>query len=186
MIAWRNTPSAFGLPARLLHWLTALALTASFALVWTWKSLPAGAPRGGLVDWHRAIGLAVLGLATLRLLCRLADRRPTRARLPRALRLLATLNHALLYAILLANPLVGWFYTNAGGYSVSLFGWTLPAIMFRDRYLAGVAVDLHETLGWALLALIALHIAAALGHGWRRDGVLSGMLVGPPAARPPS
>jgi cytochrome b561 len=52
----------------------------------------------------------------------------------------------------------------------------LPALIGRDLDLADTLEDWHSALAWTLLALIALHVAAALWHQYiRRDGLLDAM-----------
>ena len=53
---------------------------------------------------------------------------------------------------------------------------TLPGLIAKDPALSETLFQLHGVLGWALLALLALHIAGALMH-WliKRDGVMRRM-----------
>jgi cytochrome b561 len=53
----------------------------------------------------------------------------------------------------------------------------LPALVEADSDLADNLTDAHVMLAWSMLALIVMHIAAALWHHYvRRDGVLIAML----------
>jgi cytochrome b561 len=53
----------------------------------------------------------------------------------------------------------------------------LPTIIGADEDLADRLQDLHVDAAWALLALVCLHIGAALWHHFvLRDGVLRRML----------
>ena len=83
-----------------------------------------------------------------------------------------------LYALLLAQPVLGLLQTNARGDRVDLFFLgQLPALIGQDRPLAWQLLAVHETVGFLLLGLIALHISAALFHHfWRRDDTLAAML----------
>jgi cytochrome b561 len=83
-----------------------------------------------------------------------------------------------LYALLLAQPILGLLQTNARGDRVDLFFLgQLPALIGQDRPLAWQLLAVHEIVGFLLLGLIALHISAALFHHfWRRDDTLAAML----------
>ena len=173
-----NAPTRFGITTRAIHWLTVVLLLGSFALVWAVDWLPPESSRAQLVGLHRTVGLIVLSLTLLRLLWSLTSRRPPRIaahRWPWA----AGLVQALLLASMLAVPLLGWTYTNARGHAVLLFGQHLPSLIFKDQYFSRVAIGTHEFLAYALLALIGLHVAAALWHHLvLRDATLQRMWRG--------
>jgi cytochrome b561 len=158
-----DAAARFSTTTRAIHWLTVLLLVGSFALVWAVDWLPPGQYRAQVVGLHRTIGLLVLSLTLLRLLWSLASRRPPRITMPRW-PWAAGLVQALLIASMLAIPLLGWTYTNARGHAVLLFGQHLPSLIFKDQYFSRVAIGTHEFLAYALLALIGLHVAAALWH----------------------
>jgi cytochrome b561 len=61
-----------------IHWLTAALLVGSFALVWVLDRLARGLIARRMLGLHRDIGLLILALTLLRLLWRLASRRPPR------------------------------------------------------------------------------------------------------------
>jgi len=69
-------------------------------------------------------------------------------------------------------------HTNARGRHVEFFFiGQLPPILGPDKVLAKQAITTHEVIGYLLLALIAMHAAAALFHHFiRRDEVLNAML----------
>ena len=170
--------TGFSATTRVIHWLTAVLLVGSFALVWVLDWLAPGPDRAQMVGLHRNIGLLILALTLLRLLWRLASRRPPRIAPPRW-PWAAGMVQELMLACLLAIPLLGWTYTNARGHAVVLFGQRLPSLIFKDQYFSRVAIGTHEFLAYTLLALIGLHLAAALWHHFvLRDTTLQRMLRG--------
>jgi cytochrome b561 len=93
------------------------------------------------------------------------------------IRAAAATTHLILYALLLMLPLLGWALSNAAGKSVGLFGVPLPALVGADEDLADELQTWHVDTAWVLLAIVSLHIAAALWHHFvMRDGVLRTML----------
>ena len=93
----------------------------------------------------------------------------------------AGLNHALLYAVLLVMPVTG--YLMAGnGQGVPFFGAiTLPGFARNDG-LGLIADKVHVWCQFAVYGLIALHVLATVWHvAVRRDGMLERML--PPQRR---
>jgi cytochrome b561 len=174
-MGWLNTPRAYGRAGQVLHWLVVAGIAASYFLA----EAAEDDERGDLMGLHRSIGIAILALAALRVLWRLVDRAPAwPASMARWERVGARAAHALLYALLFALPLTGWLVSSAEGDAVTFFGWfELPPLS------VGVDEDLledaHEALFNALVAIAALHAAAALKHHfWDRDGVLRSMLPG--------
>jgi cytochrome b561 len=91
-----------------------------------------------------------------------------------------------MYAILLAQPIVGWLMSTAYGFPVVYLGLVpIPAPVPEDRVLAERLDRLHIALAIALAALFAAHLAGVLYHHLvRRDAVLSRML--PSAGRAPA
>jgi cytochrome b561 len=75
---------------------------------------------------------------------------------------------------------VGWAYSSAAGFPVVWFGvLPLPDFVAPDRALADTLKQLHGQLAWALAAVVALHVAAALKHHFiDRDGLLLRMRPG--------
>jgi cytochrome b561 len=90
----------------------------------------------------------------------------------------AAVSHALLYGLLLVIPISGWLHSSATGVQVVYLGLVpLPDLVARDRELGKVLQTVHETLNFTLLAVVCLHVAAALKHHFvDRDTVLTRML----------
>jgi cytochrome b561 len=84
--------------------------------------------------------------------------------------------HGLLYVALLAQPILGWLATAAGGYPVQFFAWNLPGLIGKDKTLSETLFSLHGVVGWVLVGLLVLHIGGAMQH-WlmKRDGVMQRM-----------
>ncbi|QJD99376.1 cytochrome b [Massilia forsythiae] len=169
----------FNLLARALHWSMAVAI---LAMLFIGAGMVASLRyREQLIDLHRPLGLAILLLAIVRLANRLRHAPPPLpADLPRLQKLAATLSHWLLYALMLAMPLIGWAMLSAGAYPVVLFdGVNLPPILPHSPALYGVLRPLHGVLAYLLFLVILGHLGAALFHAWvRRDGVFEQMAKG--------
>jgi cytochrome b561 len=88
--------------------------------------------------------------------------------------------HAMLYVLMLVQPLTGWIYSNAAGYPIVYLGLLpLPNLVARNKDLAKVFEQLHGTGGLVLAVLIGLHVVAALKHHLvDRDATLRRMLHG--------
>ena len=86
-------------------------------------------------------------------------------------------SHLVLYALVIAMPLIGWAILSAGGYPITLLdAWHSPAILPQNVDLFALLRALHTWLAFPLFATILADIAAGLFHGLiRRDGVFSSM-----------
>ena len=89
--------------------------------------------------------------------------------------------HWLLYLLMFAVPLSGYFYSLASGIPVVYFGvLELPVLIGPDPALKAVLKDLHYWLNMLLAALVGLHVLAAFKHMVvDRDGVMQRMLPFP-------
>jgi cytochrome b561 len=164
-----------------LHWLIALLIIAAFALGVTMTDIPGLTPtKLKYFSWHKWIGVTVLGLAALRLLWRLTHAAPALpAGLMPAWQVMAAEGaHMLLYILMFAIPLSGYFYSLAAGVPVTYLGvLPLPVLIDPNPELKPVLKAVHYWLNMGLLAIVCLHAAAALKHHFiDRDSVLKRML----------
>jgi len=128
-----------------------------------------------------ALGGAILLLVLLRLYNRLRHRPPPLpADLPVWQVVAAKASHWMLYALMLAMPLIGWAMLSAGGYPVVLGGGLhLPPIVPHTPALYAALRNAHSLLAYVLFATVLMHVGAALFHLWvRRDGVFQAMARG--------
>jgi cytochrome b561 len=161
----------------LLHWSIALLVLAQIALGWWMVGLPDEG--GGQVRWfnlHKSIGLTLGALVLARIAWRAAHPPPP---LPVSLALwqrrAAGATHAVLYACLLILPLTGYLGSSFSGYPVRYFGWALPAWGWKWPQAKAALSAIHLGATWLLAALVLLHVAAALAHLARRDGLFERM-----------
>lgn len=163
-----------------MHWLTALFLAIAAALILTRDEVDGRSLRMWLLEGHRHFGLFVLLLFLARVAFRFrVGKLPSEGDTSALIRLAAGTTHIAMYVLLLAQPLLGWALSNAEGKPVHFFGITLPALVASDDDLADNLTVWHQDVAWVLLALITLHIGAALWHHFvLRDRTLRMMLPG--------
>jgi cytochrome b561 len=167
-----------------LHWLVALMLLGSATLGLYMVDLQLSPTKLKLYSWHKWLGVTISLVAAGRLFWRLTHPAPALpATVPVWQRRAAALSHTLLYALLFVIPLSGWLMSSALGVQVVVFGvLPLPDLLEKDQVLGERLKLAHVVLNLVLLALVALHAAAALKHHFLdRDEVLFRML---PAVRP--
>ena len=163
--------------ARALHWLMAAMILAMLFIGVGMVSTVAPAHQW-LLALHKPLGVAILVLALARLVVRWRHPPPPLPEdLPTLQRLAAKASHWLLYALMLAMPLIGWAMLSAAGDPIMLgASLQLPSILPADPVLFALLRRMHAWLAYLLFAMIVLHLAAALHHGLiRRDGVFESM-----------
>jgi cytochrome b561 len=166
-------------PAKLLHWLTALAIFCVVPLGLAMTLANPGPEQNRLYDLHRSFGAVVLMLTALRLLWRLyAPAPPMVPGLPPWQERAARYTHYALYVLLFAVPLLGWTGTSAFGAQIVVFDlFTLPALVEKNRELAEILLPTHVIMALTLCFLLIGHIGAALYHHFiRKDETLRRML----------
>jgi cytochrome b561 len=178
----------FDRATRLMHWLTAGLVLCVFALAFTIDLATSRAAHTAFLQLHRSVGLTIWLLTLFRLAWRHFAKYPDwPSDMSRTMRVAAATSEYALYALLLAQPILGILQTNAHGDHVNLFFiGQLPALIEKNRPLAQQLLSAHKAVGFSLLGLIALHVSAALFHHfWRRDDTLTAMLPAADAWRPP-
>lgn len=166
--------------AKILHWLAAGLLVLQFAIGWIMPSIRRGMQPGLAMHVHISTGIVVLGLIVVRFLWRLGHAVPPEPELPRWQRNASAAVHWLLYLLVLVTTLTGWLYASARGWSLTFF-WLvpLPALVAQGSSTGSAIGELHQSIVWVLLAVIAVHVLAALTHAFvYRDRVMQRMLIG--------
>lgn len=131
-----------------------------------------------LTPLHKSIGLTVLFLSLARIAWRLSWKTPDyEPALKRLDLLFAKAVHVLFYVLMLTLPLTGWIMASAGKWPVFWFGLPFPKLAVeKGSALAEAGSEGHEVLGYVMLALVVLHVAAALRHHFiLKDGVVRRM-----------
>jgi cytochrome b561 len=184
MNQWSNTSVRYGWIAIALHWGMALLLLVLIVLGLYMVRLPdAGfdTEKITLILVHKALGMAAMALAALRLGWRVVSALPRLAdRLPDWQQVVARFVHLVFYGLMFALPLTGWLMSSAGGYPVPIFSWfSMPDLIGVNEWLFQVFIDVHRWLAYALIVLLAVHAGAAMHHHLRlRDDTLRRMLPG--------
>jgi cytochrome b561 len=165
--------------AVVLHWLIAALLLGQIGFGWFLGTVPRGTPmRGFYVNLHKSTGLTLAVLILARIVWRLANRPPPLpAIMPSWERLAAASSHAALYVCMIGMPLSGYLASNFSKYGVKLFNvMLLPPWGPADAAIYAIFNTTHVVLSYLFVALIVVHVFAALRHAVRHDGIFRRML----------
>lgn len=168
----------YGATAKAFHWAIVALLLVQFPLGWLMPDIHRGMTPGAAMTVHVSIGVTILTLIVLRFAWRLTHPVAPDGSLPPWQRLASEAVHWLLYALVFAVTMSGWFFASMRGWSISLFfAIPLPMLTAEGSTIGRSIGRLHETLAWALLIAAGIHIAAALVHLIvYRDRVMQRML----------
>ena len=149
-----------------LHWLVALLIAIAFSVGHYMADLDLSPWKLKVFAWHKWVGVTIFALVVFRVLWRAAHTPPALpAGMSKLMKNLSALAHMAIYLLMLAIPLTGWLHSSAAGVTVVYFNvLTLPDLVGKDKALASLFKEIHESLNWALLGLVILHVAAALKH----------------------
>lgn len=172
-----NSGGHYSSVAVALHWIAAVLIVANLLLGVAMVPLPLSIRKLHWYAWHKSIGTTVFVLTCLRLAWRLVRPAPPPVAMPAWQRRAAAASHTLLYVLLLIIPISGWLYSSSTGVQVVYLGLVpLPDLVAKDKALAATLKAVHVTLNVGMVAVIALHTAAAMKHHFvDRDDVLARM-----------
>lgn len=182
---WRNSKLQWGAAARLFHWIGAAVVAVLIGHGWWMTHQAVREQRFANYGWHADLGYIFLALLLARLVWKLINPTPDLPADSKAWeRALAHAVHWLLYGLMLVTAGLGWGL--AGTFRRPLGDFALPAIV-ADRTLHETLEPWHRVASYTLLAVVVLHVAAALWHHFvQRNDILRRMLGARPAdARQP-
>ena len=166
-----------------LHWTIAALIVTNIVLGLQSNALK-GMAQFNLLQWHKSFGITVLALSVARLAWRLVNPSPPYpAHMPAWEKTAAAATHWGFYVLMIGLPLTGWIMVSASPLNIpTLLYKTIPwpfigvvhALPIGQRKgLEDLMGSVHAILAWTAIALLVLHVAAALKHQfWNRDVVL--------------
>lgn len=166
-----------------LHWLMALMIIGNLLGGFLHDYVPKeGGQRALVMGLHKSFGLTIIALTLVRLGWRLANPPPA---LPSYFtpfeRVLSKAAHLGFYLVMLALPLSGWAMADRNDRPLSYFGIADVPKFGLDKATADGLGEVHETLGWVMVALLALHILGIIKHlVLDRDNLMPRMGIGTP------
>ena len=159
---YSNTAVAF-------HWITVALVLTQVVLGFAFAEfMPEGTARSQVFAWHKTIGALILILVLIRLGYRLANPPPPfPVELPRWKRIAAVWNHRAFYFLLIVLPLTGLIAVSGmseTGTTRLAGGLVIPVLPGIGRETGETSGDLHVVLVFTTIALLLLHVAAAISQ----------------------
>jgi cytochrome b561 len=169
----------YGTVARSLHWLMAIMILTMIPVgtIMVQDGL-ARSTQDTLFILHKGMGSTLLVLIVLRFTWRLFNPPPPLpASVPPAQALASRLVHWGLYLFVFIMAASGYARVRFGGFPIELLDAVgIPPMLPKNEPAADFFKTVHATARIGLIALILVHVSAALYHGIvLRDGVVSRM-----------
>ena len=167
MVSPELMPPKFNNTAILLHWIVAFLLVVQFAIGLDMVNIPKGpdSPRAFWFNTHKSIGIVIGMFVVFRLYWRV------RSGIPKSIGtssswepIAASISHGLLYVCMIVMPLSGILGSLFSKYDLVFFGLGVPKIFEPDELLKQLMTTIHQSVAYFFLALICLHILAAVKH----------------------
>ena len=156
------------------HWITAAIVLVMLVAAQRFETELAESDRVFSLAAHSTLGVIVVLMVMFRIICRLTGTaRPPDVVLPAAQIITARVVQWGLYGLLLFLPVTGILTAQAHKLPVKAFGLIDLSRGTGEGFDA--IRQIHEYGTWALMVLLAAHIAAAIFHAVRRDGVTAAM-----------
>lgn len=169
MSASQQAVLKYSVAARAFHWIGALLLLATYALISIGE---------GNIGLHKAMGVSFLIWTLLRIANRMIGKSPAPVAMPAWQTLVSKLTHLALYVAMIVMPLSGLMMSMYAGRATSVFGlFEVPVLVTPSREMAGLLNEFHGDVIWTVLwVLIVAHVVAALYHQFVvKDNLLSRM-----------
>ena len=168
-------------PAVAIHWITVVLVLTQVWLGFTFADMADGPEKATYFTWHKTVGATILLLSLIRLGYRLKNPPPPfPPELPEWERVLAVWNHRAFYFLLIALPLTGLIAVSGrtdNWFTPLIGGIPLPVVPGISKATGGLSGDVHVFLVWTTIALLVLHVGAALKQQFfDRPGRMSGRM----------
>jgi cytochrome b561 len=176
-----NAAERYDQTSVMFHWITVVLIIVQFATIWAREWLGHHSSFGPLLlSLHRTTGVLTLTIVVGRLTWRryFAYVPALPANMPTIQQFVAKANEYCLYILLVAMPITGLARVLLRGQPFDLLIWRVPALIEPHPSIRALFAEAHEAGATALMALIALHVGAALYHQLvLRDDVPQRMLL---------
>lgn len=164
----KNSSTAYGWFAIVLHWLMAVAIFSLFGLgLYMVELTYYDAWYKGSLDLHKSVGALVAILLIVRIFWRMVNVTPENADSNATKLEVKAVHyaHLLLYVLMATLMLTGYLISTADGRAIDVFGLvSIPALPYSVENQEDITGSIHEVLAWTLVLLAVGHGLAAFKH----------------------
>lgn len=161
-----NTANRYGSISRTLHWTTALLFIFMIPTGIFLSMIPSDNwIRTGYVVIHKTIGIIILALVIARIIWNRRSKRPVLDNSLKPMdRKLAHKAHILLYILMIAVPITGYFMTSFHGYPSYFFTLIIPPFVAENDIYQVWGLFHKYLLQYLLYIVLGAHVLGVLKH----------------------
>jgi cytochrome b561 len=169
----KNSAENYGLITKIFHWVVGISIICVMSVGFYMSDMEKSDLKFQIYATHKAFGVIILTLVTLRFLWRVTNIQP-KFTMPKWEHFLSRANFIILYFLMFAMPISGICMSLIGGRDISVFGlFTIKAIENPNKDLSTIFWKAHGIFANILLLCIFLHIIASLYHQFiKKDDLL--------------
>jgi cytochrome b561 len=174
----KNTSTTYGSVTKFFHWLMVILLISMFIFGYTMTSMNTDT-KYSLYDIHKATGLLLFALVTLRLSWRWINPQPP---LPNTVarwqKVIAKLTIGLLYLCMFFMPITGYLTSTLGNHDISFYGLFVLSPLANNHQASEFFAGAHEWVSYLLIFAFSMHILGTLYHHFMlKDAVAERMAI---------
>jgi cytochrome b561 len=167
---YKGSESSWGLIAKIFHWLVALLIIWQLFTGFNLSILEFSPQKIIFIELHKIFGTFILVFILIRLGWRFYNTSPSNNSLPKLHRIISTIVHNFLYALVILTTVQGTLMTQAGGFDVKLLGLiTIPRLIAENLDMYPVFKSFHYTLWVLLLTTFIVHLIGGVYHRFSGD-----------------
>tara|TARA_B110000438_G_scaffold299867_2_gene350916 strand:+ start:2064 stop:2615 length:552 start_codon:yes stop_codon:yes gene_type:complete len=167
---YKSSENSWGLVAKIFHWLVAILIIWQLFTGFNLSMLDFSPKKIVLIELHKIFGTFILIFILLRLCWRFYNTAPSNTNLPKFHRVISTIVHNFLYAIVILTTIQGTLMTQLGGFDVKLLGLiTIPQLIAENLDMYPTFKSFHYTLWMILLGTFVIHLIAGIYHRFSGD-----------------
>lgn len=173
----KNTQTTYGSVAKFLHWLIFILVLGMLVLGFFMGDINNKPLQGQVYNIHKLIGLSILAMMLFRAVWALTNPKPALPQNTPWWQHVAERGvHYSIYAALIVMPIAGWVQSAKYPPYLGKISLGLP-VSPDNKLLHSIAKNTHYYVAFVIIALVSIHILAALYHEIiKKDNVLRRML----------
>lgn len=154
------------------HWLIALLILLLLVMGFVMQRVPEipNSLRFSLIQWHKTLGLLVLGLTLGRIVWRFLNKPPKHAPMLKIELFTANTIVVLFYILTIVVPLTGWIVISASSTGIPTFFLRIQQLVWpnlpvpADHVFEQNVYKVHMILAYSFIIFVGLHVGGAFKH----------------------
>jgi cytochrome b561 len=159
----KNTEDFYGLITKILHWVVGFMIISMIIVGFVMQNIENTADKAQIYNLHKATGMVVLILVSIRLVWRLVNITVIMSdNSPKWQHILAIMNINMLYILMFLMPISGFLASIFSGRNIDIYGLFAIKSYGYNPFFADVFNQTHSFSAFVLCCLIIIHLLAVI------------------------